>query len=63
MNTALEPLDHSPDTFQISTDMSEGMDDMLDFCAQVKSVVSQEFRSLGFSDSAVGELADIFLSI
>lgn len=70
MNTALEHLDHAPEPESLAEGNFcplasalrlgfEGMDDMAGFIHIVKAHVQDDFRALGWSDSAAGELAEI----
>lgn len=62
MNTSLEPLEHAPDNFQLSREMEEGADDMSAFFESVRGLVKADLRALDFSDTAVSELADIYIA-
>lgn len=58
MNTALEPLEHAPDTYQISQEMQDGMDETLLYAEDMRNLlVRAEFvaRQRRF-DSKFGEL-------
>lgn len=58
MNTTPEPMDHSPDTFQLSPDMEAGMDETLLYAEDMRNLlVRAEFlaKQKRF-DSKFGEL-------
>lgn len=68
MNTALEPLEHAPESESLAAgpccpllphESVEGMDDMLDFTAKAKTLLADEFAAHGWGNTAAGELADI----
>ena len=70
MNLALEFPDHAPEPeavaegpfcCRLSAEQCEAVDDMAGFIHIVKAQVQDDFRSLGWSDSAAGELAEIHL--
>jgi hypothetical protein len=63
VNTTLEPMDHAPESFILSDDQLYGMDDMAGFFDEVRTIVKADFKALDFSDSAVSELADIYIGV
>jgi hypothetical protein len=63
VNTTLELLDHAPESFVLSDEQCAAMDDMGSFIDSVRIIVKADFKALDFSDSAVSELADIYIGV
>ena len=57
----LEALDHAPESLVLTGEQQAAVDDMADFAAKAKGILTAEFSSQGWGNTAASELADIHI--